>query len=165
MEKANRPFSILFVCTGNLCRSPMAEMLFTNLLAKNGINDVFSSWLIESAGTWAVDGEPASLGAQAAMARRDLTLVSHQSQQITGVLMERFNLILVMEAGQKEALRIEYPRSVKKIFLLSEMIDENYNIEDPMGGNMSDYETAAREIEGILSRGFETIVKLAAQKM
>ncbi len=139
----------------------MAEILFKNILKKQFPGENEFNWVVGSAGTWTVDGEPASLGAQAAMARRELTLINHRSHQITSDLLGKFNLILVMESGQKEALQVEFAHNAKKIFLLSEMVGDQYDIKDPIGGSIGDYENTAREIETILQKGFERILQLS----
>jgi len=156
-----KSFSVLFVCTANLCRSPMASALFKDLLAKKFPSDAETDWLVESAGVWAVNGEPASLGAQAAMARRGLSLINHRSQQVTYALLEKFNLILVMEANHKEELQDEFSSFARKIFLLSEMNGASYDIKDPINRNILDYVATAAEIDGLIKQGFQKIYQMA----
>ncbi len=139
----------------------MAEALFKGFLRKKFSSAEALNWLVASAGTWAAGGENASPGAQAVMEQRDLTLSDHHSQQVTSDLLGQFNLVLVMEKGQKEALQKKFPQHANKIHLFSEMVGAHYDIEDPIGGDILDYERAVTEIEALISLGFEEIRKLA----
>ena len=69
--------SILFICTGNLCRSPMAQVLFLQLI-QNTHPDEASLWRIKSAGAWTEDGQPAAMGAKAAIGKFGLSLKNHR---------------------------------------------------------------------------------------
>lgn len=149
--------SILFVCTGNICRSPMAVALFRRLVRPEASGE---DWRIESAGTWATDGLPPSRNGRLVLASMDMDISDHRSRRVTGELLEEFDLILTMEAGHKEALRIEFPDLAGRIYMLSEMAGEQNDIEDPIGGPKEDYEAAAREIEHLLGRGLKRILKL-----
>ncbi len=160
-EQKTESYSVLFVCTGNLCRSPMAEALFKHILDTKSPPDDLSIWRIASAGTWAEAGEPASLGAVITMQKRGINLADHRSRPVTKKLLGNFKLVLVMEAGHQEALQIEFPQYADKIYLLSEMASLHGDIEDPMGGSLEDYEKTACEIDDLLERGFEKILTLA----
>jgi protein-tyrosine-phosphatase len=153
----NNP-GILFVCTANQCRSPMASILFQNLVNKP--TDI-RYWRIESAGTWAIDGIPAAESAQIVMERRGLDLGQHKSRGVNAEMLSSFDLILTMESGHKESLRIEFPKVAKRVFLLSEMTGKQFDIHDPIGGSIDDYEATATELERLLIQGFENITKIA----
>ena len=148
--------SILFVCTANICRSPMAMALFRAKLGEQA-----DSWRVESAGTWAADGEPAHPKAQLAIAERGLDLSRHYSRSVSRELLRQFNLILTMEISHKEALRLEFPEIAARVHLLSEMVGQTFNILDPVGGSEQDFRIAAQDIDQIISDGFERILQLA----
>ena len=150
--------SVIFVCTANVCRSPMAMGLFLARLGKERGN-----WRVESAGTWASDGQPAAENTLRVVAEQGVDLREHRSRPINGALLEQFDLILAMEQNQKEALRIEFPGISPRIFLLSEMIGSVYDIKDPMSGDFSDFQNTAEEIEDILEKGFDRIRELAVK--
>jgi protein-tyrosine-phosphatase len=78
-------------------------------------------------------------------------------------MMLEFNLVLVMERGQKEALRVEFPEHASKIYLLSEMVGDICSIEDPSGGGFKDYERTANEIEMYLRSGWNKILVMASR--
>ena len=153
----NHP-GVLFVCTANQCRSPMASILFQNLVSKR---TDFGNWRIESAGTWAIDGLTATERAQIVLQNRGLDLRQHLSRGVTAEMLLSFDLILTMESGHKEALRIEFPQVAKRIFLLSEMTGKLFDVNDPIGGSLDEYEAAATEIENLLIQGFDKIIQFA----
>ena len=125
---------ILFVCTGNTCRSPMAECMF-RALADDG-------WQVSSAGTYALSGAPASVGAQRAMQRRGLSLAEHRSQAVTSVLLSQMDLIIGMSDSHILQLRMMYPDCPTPMRAF-----DDPPISDPYGGDDAAYERAARDIE------------------
>ncbi len=147
--------SILVVCTANICRSPIAEALLKARVPRG------ENWRIESAGTWAMDGQRVSTNSQLVLQQRGLDASGHRSRSVTRQMIEQFNLILVMEPGHKEALQFEFPQAAGKIFLFSEMIGMQFAVVDPYGKSLMDYEQTASELEQICDQGFETIARLA----
>jgi protein-tyrosine-phosphatase len=151
--------AVLFVCTANICRSPMAAGLFKRVLEdKNPEGD----WQVESAGTWGLDGEPAAAGSLVVMENKGIDISDHRARSVDQNLLQAFDLILTMESGQKESMRMEFPESSDKIFLLSEMVDQKQDVDDPYGGVFSEYENAAEEIEKFILTGFDAIIHRAA---
>lgn len=151
--------SVLFVCTANICRSPMASAL---LRIKITDRPDAANWRIDSAGVWTNGGDPASENAQ--MVLKDywgLDLSAHRSQCVSSDLLGQFDLILVMEYGHKEALQVEFPELANRIFLLNEMVGSNEEVRDPYGGTMADYQDTARELDQILTNGIERIIRLS----
>ena len=151
--------SVLFVCTANICRSPMAEVLFIDQLNRRGLDP--AQWQVESAGTWAEEGYPASRNSAEVMKERGMDLSQHHSRIVTAELLTQFNLILVMESNHKEALRIEFPNQADRILMLSEMAGEKRPVEDPIGQDMSAYRKCANEIQNLIMQGWENILRLA----
>ncbi len=151
--------SVLFVCTGNICRSPMAEVLFADQVKCNGLD--LTQWQVASAGTWAQDGYPASRNSETVMKERGLDLSNHSSHIVTPEMMAQFNLILVMESNHKEALAYEFPDLAKRFFMLSEMSGEEKSIEDPIGQDLVAYRKCADEIQNWIEQGWEKILLLA----
>lgn len=148
--------SVLFVCTANICRSPLAEALFRDM-----VSDESGEWKVESAGTWALTGEPAAQNSQQVLAERGLDASEHRARIVSLELLSSFNLILTMEKGHKEALQIEFPAIAERVFTLSEMVGSEFDIHDPIGGPLVEFQATADELESILTDGYASITQLA----
>jgi protein-tyrosine-phosphatase len=150
-------YSVLFVCTANICRSPMAEGLLKGMVA-----DEADQWRIASAGIWALVGQPAALHTRQVLQQRGLALPDFRSRSINKALMDEFNLILTMERGHKEALRAAFPEYAGKVRLLNELVGRSGDILDPVGGPVEDFEDTAQELETLLKSGYDQLRRLAA---
>ena len=150
--------TILFVCTGNICRSPMAAALFRKRLDEDPRR---RDWRVLSAGTWASAGRPSTEHAIDEMASRGIDLRSHRSQSIDEDLMEEADLVLVMTQNHAEALSVSFPDHAHKVHLLSEMVGAIYDISDPYGGPRREYAQIAQELETLIDQGYQRIVSLA----
>jgi len=148
--------AVLFVCTANVCRSPMAAGLFRALLS--GRVPGGEDWLVDSAGTWASEGQRASENTIRVMQKRGIDLSHHRSKVVSKALLNLFDLILVMEPGHKEALRVEFPEIAGRVWLLSELSGPAVPIEDPYGLSLEHYEKTAAEIEAYLQAGLPEIL-------
>ena len=148
--------SVLLVCTANQCRSPMAEALLKSYLFKM---DPDCNWVIESAGTWTEAGHPATPAGVSVMAEKGLNTAGHRSQPISQQLLERFELILTMEAGHKEAIQVEFPQISGRVFMLSEMSSVEIPVLDPIGGPIEAYRVTAEEIDNWILKGLPKILE------
>ena len=149
--------SVLFVCTGNLHRSPMAEYLFKEMISDH------SDWQISSAGTYTRNGIPTNNEVLTVLKSYDIDASAHRTQVINRRKVHSHNLVLCMASNHKEALRAEFPDLKERIYLLSEMAGYLESIDDPIGGPLVEYEATAREINEYLKQGFERIVELAGE--
>jgi tRNA threonylcarbamoyl adenosine modification protein (Sua5/YciO/YrdC/YwlC family) len=142
LRAAARP--ILFVCTGNTCRSPLASALATRALARVlGIEPgqlLAHGFLVTSAGLSTWDGMPASEGSIAAAAAIGLDLSGHRATQLTRELLLRAERVYAMTQGQMERMQKLEPQSADRI----ERLDPHGDIHDPYGGSLADY-TAVRD--------------------
>ena len=132
-------------------------------LFQDKVKDELGDWKIGSAGTWAVEGEPAMGFVQKLLLQKGIDIREHRSAQVTEELLNQYNLILTMERGHKEGLRIEFPAKAGRIYLLSEMVGQIFDIPDPVGGPPAEYEATLRDIDQLLTKGFERINLLADQ--
>lgn len=151
--------SILFVCLANRFRSPLAAAFFCQQLEKAADKQ---NWTVGSAGTWAQPGLPPDGRALQDARDMGLDIKSHRTRQVNAVLLSQSNLVLVMEAGQKEALQVEFPKEREKIFLLSEVAEGvPYDIPDPFGPDVASHQEIANELSELIKRGFKNICSLA----
>lgn len=147
---------LLFVCTGNLCRSPMAVGFTKELLKAQGRDDE-----VNSAGTWTVEDLPSAPLALEVMAEWGVNISSHRSHRLTPQDMEDATLVVVMTQGHKEALALEFPQAKRKIYLLAELASKSYDIEDPYGSDSLElYQQCADEIGKLLREGYERLIEL-----
>lgn len=149
---------LLFVCTANRCRSPMAERLFKKILHSKGQPP--EDWLVTSAGTWAVDGSAPDDKLIATMDGFDINIRDHRSRMINKSIIENQDLVLVMAFHHYEALQFEFPDQSEAIFLISAMIGKHFEISDPFSGPISGYQRAADQINEILTQGYSKILQL-----
>jgi protein-tyrosine phosphatase len=135
----------------------MAAALLKALAAQRGEAD---HWQIQSAGTWAEPDRPATQLSRAVMQQRHIDLSDHRSRPIDAELLGSVAVILVMTRHHQEALQAEFPAVQNKIMRLSQLIDREFDIEDPFGGSLGDYELCAVDLENILREGYDRLAKM-----
>ena len=147
MEEKSKK-TILFVCTGNTCRSPMAEVMFS-AISKD------SDYLTASAGLAAFDGDSATDSAILAMDEIGLDLRNHRSRRLTQEMAEKADKIITMTHNQKEHLLMHLPVATHKTLSFKDIIGED--IDDPFFLNKDVYIKTAEKIKIGLEKLFEQL--------
>jgi protein-tyrosine phosphatase len=141
--------SILIVCEGNICRSPMAEGLLATALP--GV-------VLRSAGLNAMLGSPADAMAVQLMMERGIDIAGHRARQITRALCLESDVVLVMEREQRQRLEDAYPEACGRVFRLGEHINED--VPDPYRKPAAAFEAALAIIEDGASHWVQRIRRL-----
>ena len=140
--------NVLFVCTGNTCRSPMAEALFRDLVRER------ADYQVSSAGVAAAPGMPASKHTAALLRERGLDLSGFQSRMLDQQTLERATHVFAMSSHHMAAIVDEFPAQADKVYLVSEFAAEDAlrgrSVSDPFGQGRSAYEETLRSLEKML---------------
>ena len=151
--------NILIICTANICRSPVAAALLRDRLRQRGL----TNWTVGSAGTWAMVARGASRYSIEVAKRGGLNISDHRANMVEESHMNHGDLILTMEVGHAEALRAEFPRQAHKVYMLAEMVGRTYNIADPYGGPLEEYERMYDGLAEVIDNGLDRIIALATE--
>ncbi len=141
---------ILFVCSGNTCRSPMAEVIQRSKIP----GDIRGRVMVSSAGTIARDGMPASQLAREVVAEMGLDLSNHRSAYLNKDLVDDSDLIVVMTRDHRDHILGMRAESLSRIIILGELDPERgeADIRDPIGRDRETYRRVRDEIDSLTDR-------------
>jgi protein arginine phosphatase len=140
---------VLFVCTGNTCRSPMAEAILRSKQVPNVE--------VRSAGVYAMDGMQASNHAQSVLSENGIDH-EHCSRLLTGQDVDWATYILTMTAAHREAILRNFPQASGKTFTLKEFTgDAGQDVVDPYGGNKDIYRETFHDLVASIDKIIEKL--------
>jgi len=146
--------NVVFICTGNTCRSPLAEALARRAAQQRGIAATFAS-----AGTGAALGSPATDGAILIGLERGVDLSRHRSRPLLPAAIIGDTVVLAMASGHISGIRAVVPKA--RVYLLDEYASHGASmraVADPYGGDLADYRQAADAIEAMLDAVLDRLV-------
>jgi len=151
---------ILFICTGNTCRSPMAEGYFRSLVENEGVSDI----KVSSAGTYASDGDPPSSHSVMALKEYGIDISAQRSSRLSREIIEDADLIIAMTASHRMFVGQVDAEAVSRTKLLGEYSDGGGDIADPFGGDLDLYSFCFSTMKPALDNLFEEIRRRESEK-
>jgi len=146
-------FSVLFVCTANICRTPMAEIYLRKLVVDENLQEQIE---VKSAGTWAIQGVPPAENSIQVCSENGLEALELRSKPVNPTMMNQCNLVLCMTTEHKNDLLAIFPHHNVKLFTLKEFCrpepPEQLSIKDPHGRSMDIHRNTFWEIKAEIDR-------------
>jgi protein-tyrosine phosphatase len=151
--------SVLFICTGNQYRSPIAAEAFRGQLIRD---KRAAQWQVSSAGTWTSSGCRMPRAAVELAGAFGMNIDGHVTRMLDAKMLEDADFVFVMEQGHKESIQVEFPFAKKKLHLLSQVVDKlSYDIPDPAGSTYGEAREIIHDLVMIVRAGYGNIYRIA----
>ncbi len=148
---------LLFICTGNTCRSIMAQKLFEKMWRESG--DSCQTMPSASAGLHALKGDRISQQAEKVLQEEGIDTSGHRSKPVDRDEISRAHLVLTMTTKQKQELLHRFPEAEEKVKVISEFAGWEGDILDPYGTEIENYRKTAEEIKRVIYRMIQRLSK------
>ncbi len=143
--------TVLFVCTGNTCRSPMAQAIAESMLRDSGEDGTF---FVASAGIAAGSGSPAALEASDALHELGIPVPEHRSTPLSVAMVERAEVVYGLTESHVRAIRSMAPESAHKVYLLD---PSGEDVPDPIGFGLDVYVETARRLQTLVAQRLRSL--------
>lgn len=151
-RKKDKTMNVLFVCTGDTCRSPMAETFMDDAIDRSSV--LHGDVKVKSAGTFACEGADPTEEAVRTMEEQGLEIAKHSAEQFTPEIAEWADIILAMGKEQIEHMEVLAPESTEKMHTVlgyaqgvhGEPVDNSYDIMDPFDEGMDEYRECGQQL-------------------
>jgi len=157
-------FVIMLVCTGNTCRSPMAQGILRSMIEKDNIANVE----VISSGTGTLDGYPATANAVQASKKNGIDISDHHSEAVTAELVRASDVILALAYEHYVYITESFPEADGRVFMIKAFPDHEpspeLSVEDPLGLGLDEYLATHRELEKELRRAWPAIKQRIDEK-
>lgn len=147
---------VLVVCTGNICRSPMAAGLLRRRLADAGLDGEVE---VISRGVYALDGQAASTPAVALLGENGVDIGGHVAATLTADDLRRADVVLVMEEAHRRTIFYTTPQYMRKVLLWTELGGEHGDVPDPYGLDRAAYASTYSLLERLLAQGWPRLLE------
>lgn len=136
--------NIMFVCTGNICRSAIAHKILEKEIKNRKIKDL----KVYSSGIFAENGDKSPEFAIEELKKYDIDLSKHRALNIYDSNIEDMDLILCATIIHKEKIKTLFPKKIKNVYTIKEYVGlSDFNLKDPWGGNKEEFEKCAKDIK------------------
>lgn len=147
---------VLVVCTANICRSPLVAGELQARLQAAGLSDQVQ---VKSAGVYGLTGEKASQYSVELLAAKGIDISQHVATALSEADVHQADMILVMEEKHRESLFHYSPTDIHKVLLLSELVNQHFDLKDPYGQPKAAYMGTLATVERIFELGWENLLK------